>query len=65
MSTESYEATPRLRFVERLPPPEYVEVGLTNKHRILQQWFAPPMPSYMRDPKVGEWRDIPLETGES
>ncbi len=59
MSTESYEATPRLRFVERA-----IEGETPRMYRILQQWFAPPMPSYMRDPKVGEWRDVPLEISE-
>lgn len=55
--TDAYVPTPRLRFVYR----DTLSEGL----RVLQQWFAPDMPGYMRDPKVGEWRDVPVEMGEA
>jgi hypothetical protein len=43
-----YVETPKLRFV------------LREEKRILQQWFAPDLPKYMVDPRIGEWRDIPM-----
>ena len=42
------EPTPRLRWIER------------RGERVLQQWWAPPMPGYLRDDSVGEWRDVPF-----
>ena len=31
------------------------------QYRILQQWWAPDVPSYMVDPTEGEWRDVPVQ----
>jgi hypothetical protein len=47
------EPTPRLRWVPAGVPAE------TNP-MTLQQWWAPPMPGYLRDDSVGEWRDVPM-----
>jgi hypothetical protein len=47
------EPTSYLRFVER-------QDG-KKKLRILQQWWAEQMPSYMRDVRKGEWKDVLLE----
>jgi hypothetical protein len=55
MTTTELAPTARLRFIER----EGL-TGLETPARILQQWFAPDMPGYMRDPNVGEWRDVPV-----
>ena len=58
---EGWVATARLRFVER-PLPETMVEGVRTLHvaRILQQWFAPELPRYMRGSE-GEWRDVELE----
>jgi hypothetical protein len=53
----TWRPTARLRFVER-PLAEYGEEH--RGARILQQWWGPELPSYMRDDSVGEWRDIPM-----
>jgi hypothetical protein len=51
--------TVRLRFIERPSSDPSRPSGASTK--ILQQWFAPDMPGYMRDAAKGEWRDVPLE----
>jgi hypothetical protein len=59
-----WQPTARLRFVVRTVditadmPPNFMKA--TRDMRILQQWYAPDMPGYMRDPTVGEWRDVPI-----
>jgi hypothetical protein len=55
---EDWKPTARLRLVNRSPPPG-TEVAPGWKLRILQQWFAPDVPSYMLGDE-GEWRDIPV-----
>lgn len=55
MSDGSWQPTTRLRFVMYTSP-----LGTTPPQKILQQWWAPDMPGYMRDPLVGEWRDVPV-----
>ena len=47
--------TARLRWVERTP-----DLGVVPAHRVLQQWFAADVPSYMRTMAEGEWRDVPV-----
>jgi hypothetical protein len=51
--------TSRLRFVTRTIAAETVFKG-EHTVLILQQWWGPNVPSYMVDPSVGEWRDVPL-----
>jgi hypothetical protein len=51
------EPTAKLRFVERTVHLEGEDVGTV---RVLQQWWAEPMPAYMRNDAIGEWRDIPM-----
>ena len=53
--------TPRLRFVERAVS---LDAESCRTVKILQQWWAPNVPSYMVDPSQGAWRDVPLEMGE-
>ena len=48
--------TARLRWVTRPAQPPALE-------RVLQCWHAPEMPGYMRDMRVGEWRDVPMVEG--
>ena len=50
--------TARLRFVERAMPLD-AENRLRTV-RILQQWWAPSVPSYMVDPSQGQWVDVPM-----
>jgi hypothetical protein len=50
--------TPRLRWVER-PAPRFKAPKATV--RVLQQWWAPDVPSFMRDDRIGEWREVALE----
>ena len=49
--------TAKLRFVERA-----VSLDAENCRtvRILQQWWAPSVPSYMVDPSQGQWVDVPM-----
>lgn len=64
MSTgaDNLAPTARLRWVERRPPDDPVDGPASGGvRRVLQQWFAEPMPSYMRNQAKGEWRDV--ETG--
>lgn len=64
---EHYVPTVRLRFVERrgywLAHGGFVHVADVDASvvRCLQQWWAEPMPGYMRDVAKGEWRDVALE----
>lgn len=54
---DDWIGTTKLRFVER-------QIGTEPVARIasiLQQWYAPDVPGYMRDPAVGEWRDVAVE----
>jgi hypothetical protein len=37
------------------PKPEVL-----TKFRVLQCWWAPNVPSYMIDPRQGQWEDVPL-----
>ena len=69
MSREDWAPTERLRFVERTVSREVVQKGTKKQPgdivrvesvKILQQWYAPRMAEYMRDPRVGEWRDVPM-----
>ena len=53
--------TAKLRFVERRPPSDPVDGPAGGPpRRILQQWWAPSVPSYMVDPSQGQWVDVPL-----
>lgn len=59
---ENYVPTARLRFVARFGNEKDPEVMPTAIPRyVLQQWWAEPMPGYMRDVAKGEWRDVALE----
>ena len=49
--------TARLRFVERRAPSDHTD---GPPRRILQQWWAPSVPSYMVDPSQGQWVDVPM-----
>lgn len=63
MSTaaDNYKPTARLRFIERLPPADPIDGPAGGPaRRILQQFWGPEAPAYMRDDSVGEWRDVPL-----
>ena len=65
MSREDWAPTERLRFVERQTS-EGVEqkskkTTVARTVRILQQWFAPNVPSFMRG-NEGEWRDVSIES---
>jgi hypothetical protein len=52
--------TARLRFVA-FGMSDYISGKRKRPPReILQQWFAQDVPDYMRDPKIGEWRDVPV-----
>ena len=59
--------TARLRWVEReVPATELSEGGGAvtlrgmTQWRVLQQWWAADVPSYMRATAEGEWRDVPV-----
>lgn len=58
--------TARLRFIEREMPKQLVGPNVISAYMasILQQWWAPDVPAYMVDPSQGEWRDVPLESGQ-
>jgi hypothetical protein len=56
MSAE-WRATPRLRWVDR------PTAGDPIRTVVLQQWWGPDLPGYMRDDSVGEWRDVPVVGG--
>jgi hypothetical protein len=49
------EPTARLRWVER-PAGSALDDNATMQ--VLQQWWAPAVPAYMRNPIDGEWRDV-------
>jgi hypothetical protein len=51
------EPTAKLRFVERATS---LDAENCRTLKILQQWWAEPMPAYMRSEGTGEWRDIPM-----
>jgi hypothetical protein len=57
-AADGWKPTARLRFVERPAPTTLDKKGKPIITRILQQFWAPNMPSYMADPSVGEWRDV-------
>ena len=58
----NYAPTSKLRFIERRPPDDPVDGPAGGPARkILQQWWAPDMPAYMRG-SDGEWRDVPVVT---
>jgi hypothetical protein len=59
MSTE-WRATPRLRWVDR---PCGSAADDNAVMRVLEQWWGPDLPGYMRDDSVGEWRDVPVVGG--
>ena len=68
--TTAYKPTTRLRFIERevkdaqhASNPDGTQMWSVRSVRILQQWFGPDMTSYMFDPTIGEWRDVPLVEG--
>jgi hypothetical protein len=52
------EPTAKLRFVERAVS---LDAENARTFKILQQWWAEPMPAYMRDHAAGEWRDVIVE----
>jgi hypothetical protein len=56
----TFVRTPILRFVER----QVKDGKRTATIRVLQQWWAPNMPSYMNNGE-GEWRDVELQTEHS
>ena len=45
--------TPRLRWAPRKPP---------GPKRVLEQWWAPSMPDFMRGARDtdGQWREVPV-----
>ena len=49
-----YVPTARLRWVDRPASDVYREM-------VLQQWWAPNVPSFMIDENIGEWKDVPME----
>jgi hypothetical protein len=51
MSDGKLAPTAKLRFLDRAS-------GATMREVVLQQWWAPDVPSYMRDESQGEWRDV-------
>jgi hypothetical protein len=54
------EPTARLRWVEHAMGPSFTG----TPPRVLQQWWAPAVPAYMRNPIDGEWRDVETSVGE-
>jgi hypothetical protein len=64
--TSKYKPTTRLRWVIRtikVPTSNDIEGALLGgtvyTDRVLQQWWGEPMPGYMANSEIGEWRDIP------
>lgn len=57
------QPTAKLRWVERLGVPILNDDDTHTQCviHILQQWWAPDVPSYMVDTTQGEWRDVPTE----
>jgi len=55
---DHYKPTMHLRWVER-PMQDGEVYAVPRTMRVLQQWWAPPMPDYMQSSE-GEWRDVPL-----
>jgi hypothetical protein len=58
MSNSDWVPTARLRWVERIDPPE-PEDTFQRKRVFLQQWYSQDVPGYMRRDAEGEWRDVP------
>jgi hypothetical protein len=59
--SERWVATPRLRWLTRAGTPLKRGRDVTQtRERVLQQFYAEPMPEYMRDMAQGEWRDVPV-----
>lgn len=57
----NFTPTPKLRFVERQIPVDPIDGPASGPpRRILQQYWAEDLPSYMRDTAKGEWRDVPI-----
>lgn len=50
-------ATARLRWLDR-------PADTPARELVLQQWWGPELPSYMADPTIGEWRDVPMTQAE-
>jgi hypothetical protein len=50
---EGWTAQARLRYVLRTGAR-----GVSKQ--VLQQWFAPQVADYMRDARLGEFRDVPV-----
>jgi hypothetical protein len=55
--------TARLRWVMRTPADAAACSLNALPDKVLQCWHAPEMPGYMRDMRVGEWRDVPMVEG--
>lgn len=51
-------ATPTLRIVKRT----VAENPVPWTRDVLQQWWAPDVPGFMRSDNEGEWRDVPVVT---
>lgn len=52
----TWRPTARLRWVARFA--SATEDGVSMP--VLQQFWGPEAPSYMRDDSIGEWRDVPM-----
>ena len=61
MNTRDWQPTERLRWVERKMWADPALPKKSRTERVLQQWFAPGIPQYMRTVNVGEWRDVVTE----
>lgn len=55
-----WKPTPRLRWTLRTTTVQDDPTRPAYTTRILQQWYAPDVPAYMRGSE-GEWRDVPVE----
>lgn len=49
--------TAKLRWVMRTRNPKDPKI-IRESNRILQQWWAPNVPDFMRRTGEGEWRDV-------
>jgi hypothetical protein len=59
----SLAPTAKLRWLARVVPAEVLMPGqkiYASEHTvtILQQWWAPNVPAFMADDRIGEWRDV-------
>lgn len=67
MSRSDLVATAKLRWLECDGIPMIGDDGesIVPRIHVLEQWWAPDVPSYLQNDRDGEWRRIPAEPDRS